>query len=237
MSRGILCNACSLHDLHRQRMRASIGRTTLPVEILPAAHFCDRMSCMRSSKFRVTTLRRNHRCRWVSHAWSLSSCLGSPRARSSHSAEEGLPDLSKYVRHQLLGRHPRRQRAAHAAPDGPRWRGGSFAAGAGRRVRVPDAGAPGAQRPWLAVSALIGWSINPSDVFVDLDAELATVVVDGVVFRARNQQVVMLRACAECAITRFESVPLMSRADLGYALSAWQPCCRTCQPEDPAGSA
>lgn len=87
------------------------------------------------------------------------------------------------------------------------------------------------------VSALIGRSINPSDMFVDLETELATVVVDGVVFRARNQQVVMLRARAECAITRFESVPLFSRADLGYALSVWQPCCRSCQPEDPADSA
>jgi hypothetical protein len=86
------------------------------------------------------------------------------------------------------------------------------------------------------VSALIGRSINPADVFVDLDAELATVVVDGVVFRARNQQVVVLRSCAECAITRFESTPLWSRADLGHALSAWQPHCRTCQPEDPADS-
>jgi len=87
------------------------------------------------------------------------------------------------------------------------------------------------------VSALIGWSIDPADVFVDLDAELATVIVDGVVFRAHHQQVVILRACAECAITRFESAPLFSRADLGYALSAWQPCCRSCQPEDPADSA
>ena len=84
------------------------------------------------------------------------------------------------------------------------------------------------------VSALIGLSINPAEVFVDPDAGLATVVVDGVVFRARNQQVVMLRACAECAITRFESAPLFSRADLGYALSAWQPLCHNCQPEDPA---
>jgi hypothetical protein len=84
------------------------------------------------------------------------------------------------------------------------------------------------------VSALIGRSINPADVFVDLDAELAIVVVDGVVFRAHNQQVVILRSCAECGITRFESAPLSSRTDLGYALSAWQPHCRACQPEDPA---
>ena len=84
------------------------------------------------------------------------------------------------------------------------------------------------------VSALTGRSIDPEDVFVDLDAELATVVVDGVVFRARNQQVVVLRSCAECGITRFESAPLFSRADLGYALRGWQPLCDTCQPEDPA---
>ena len=65
-----------------------------------------------------------------------------------------------------------------------------------------------------------------------LDA--AGVVVDEVVFRARNHQVVVLRSCAECGITRFESAPLFSRADLGYALGAWQPHCRSCQPEDPA---
>ena len=84
------------------------------------------------------------------------------------------------------------------------------------------------------VSALIGRSVDPEDVFVDLDAQLATVVVDGVVFRARNQQVVVLRSCVECGIERFESRPLFSRANLGYALSAWQPLCHNCQPEDPA---
>jgi hypothetical protein len=84
------------------------------------------------------------------------------------------------------------------------------------------------------VATLTGRVIEPDDVFVDLDAELATVVVDGVVFRAHNQQVVVLRSCVECGIMRFESAPLFSRADLGYALSAWQPHCRSCQPEDPA---
>jgi hypothetical protein len=84
------------------------------------------------------------------------------------------------------------------------------------------------------VSTLTGRSINPEDVFVDLDTELAVVVVDGVVFRAHNQQVVVLRSCAECGIERFESAPLFSRADLGYALRAWQPLCHNCQPEDPS---
>jgi hypothetical protein len=84
------------------------------------------------------------------------------------------------------------------------------------------------------VSALTGRTVAPEDVFVDLDTEIATVVVDGVVFRAHHQQVVVLRSCGECGIERFESPPLFSRADLGYALHAWQPSCRNCQPEDPA---
>jgi hypothetical protein len=65
--------------------------------------------------------------------------------------------------------------------------------------------------PELALCAeyLAGVGLNAdADVFVDLDAELAIVVVDGVVFRAHNQQVVILRSCAECGITRFESAPL-----------------------------
>jgi hypothetical protein len=84
------------------------------------------------------------------------------------------------------------------------------------------------------VSALTGRAISPEDVFVDQDAELATVVVDGVVFRAHHQQVVILRSCVECGIERFESAPLWSRADLGYALRGWQPRCHSCQEEDPA---
>jgi hypothetical protein len=84
------------------------------------------------------------------------------------------------------------------------------------------------------VSALTDRTINPEDLFVDYDAELAVVVVDGVVFRAHDGQVTILRTCVECGIERFKSAPLFSRADLGYALSAWQPRCRGCQEEDPA---
>jgi hypothetical protein len=84
------------------------------------------------------------------------------------------------------------------------------------------------------VSALTGRSITPEDVFVDYDAELAVVVVDGVVFRAHDGQVTVLRSCVECGIERFESAPIFSRADLGYALRGWQPRCQGCQDEDPA---
>jgi hypothetical protein len=84
------------------------------------------------------------------------------------------------------------------------------------------------------ISALTGVTIAPASIFVDQEAEIATAAVDGVVFRAHDQQVFLLRSCAECGIEHFESQPLNTRADLGRALSAWQPLCRHCQPEDPA---
>ena len=40
--------------------------------------------------------------------------------------------------------------------------------------------------------------------------------------------------CAECGIGHFESPALATQSDLGYALSAWEPRCPHCQPEDPA---
>ena len=84
------------------------------------------------------------------------------------------------------------------------------------------------------VRALTGRAIAPESIFVDRDADLATAVVDGAVFRMRSQQVVLLRPCAECGIGHFESPALATQSDLGYALSAWEPRCPHCQPEDPA---
>jgi len=84
------------------------------------------------------------------------------------------------------------------------------------------------------ISALTGVTIASTSIFVDPDAAIATAAVDGVVFRAHDQQLFLLRSCAECGLDHFESQPLNTRADLGRALSAWQPLCRHCQPEDPA---
>ncbi len=83
------------------------------------------------------------------------------------------------------------------------------------------------------IHALTGRTIALDAIFVDAAAGLATAVLDGEVFRLRGQQVVILRSCSECGNEHFESPPLTTRADLGYALSAWQPLCAHCQPEDP----
>jgi hypothetical protein len=80
--------------------------------------------------------------------------------------------------------------------------------------------------------ALIGVEVNRDDIWVDLDERSALVTVDGVRFRWEQSQLVMLRACALCDSGQFASPPLMSQADVGYALSVWQPRHLQCQPDD-----
>ena len=84
------------------------------------------------------------------------------------------------------------------------------------------------------IYTLAGRAIAPESVFVDREAGLAVAVVDGVVFRMRRGQISILRACQECGVGRIESQPLVTRADLGHALSAWEPRCASCEEEDPA---
>ncbi len=58
--------------------------------------------------------------------------------------------------------------------------------------------------------------------------------LDGIVFRLRRGELVLLRPCAECGLGHYENPAIGALADLGYALSAWQPACPNCAPEDPA---
>jgi hypothetical protein len=81
---------------------------------------------------------------------------------------------------------------------------------------------------------LIEVEVNLNDIWVDLDERIALATVDGVRFRFEQSQLVMLRSCALCGGGQFASPPLTSQADVGYALSAWQPRHAQCQPDDPA---
>lgn len=83
------------------------------------------------------------------------------------------------------------------------------------------------------VYALAGRVVDPESVFVDQEAGRAVAVVDGVIFRMRNGQVTILRPCAECGIGQIESPSITTRADLGFALSGWEPRHAGCEPEDP----
>jgi hypothetical protein len=84
------------------------------------------------------------------------------------------------------------------------------------------------------VRALTGREMNVDAIWVDLDQRAAFVTVDGVRFRWQQSQLVMLRPCALCGSGEFASQPLISRADVGYALSTWQPHHQQCQLGDPA---
>jgi hypothetical protein len=83
------------------------------------------------------------------------------------------------------------------------------------------------------IAALIRRDIEPESVYVDRSERTATVAVDGIVFRLRRGELVIQRPCAECGIGRYESPAIRTLADLGYALSTWQPTCVSCQAEDP----
>jgi hypothetical protein len=84
------------------------------------------------------------------------------------------------------------------------------------------------------VLCLTGRTIALESILVDLEAQTATASVEGAVFRLRHGQLVLVRPNVECGNQHFESPPLATQADLGYALSVWQPQCPDAQPDDPA---
>jgi hypothetical protein len=110
------------------------------------------------------------------------------------------------------------------------WQAGALAAYA------LEAGASGAQlRAELAarVRALTGYALPEDTITVDRAAQRATAALDGVVFQLRGHNLMVLRPCAHCGTGRFASPRVSSRADLGHALSGWQPYHAGCAPEDP----
>ncbi|MFO7170542.1 MAG: hypothetical protein DIU80_021140 [Chloroflexota bacterium] len=81
---------------------------------------------------------------------------------------------------------------------------------------------------------LTGLEIAPERIWVDRAERIAGVTVDGVHFRWESGQLTLVRPCELCGIGEIASKPLHTQADIGYALSDWQPRHPACQPEDPA---
>jgi hypothetical protein len=80
--------------------------------------------------------------------------------------------------------------------------------------------------------ALTGTVLAEQAIVEDTATPRATAVVDGVVFCLRRSEVVVVRPCVYCETGRFESPPVASRSDLGYALAAWEPYHHGCEPVD-----
>jgi hypothetical protein len=57
--------------------------------------------------------------------------------------------------------------------------------------------------------------------------------MDGVIFQLQGSDLILLRPCVYCGVGHFTSPPIATPADLGYALSGWQPYHADCEPADP----
>ncbi len=84
------------------------------------------------------------------------------------------------------------------------------------------------------IEMLIGTRVHIQHTWADAAERQAGAMVDGVRFRLQNGQLSMVRTCAECGSGEFLSPALRTRADVGYALSAWNPCHRQCRNDETA---
>lgn len=111
---------------------------------------------------------------------------------------------------------------------------------AAQRRKAVDSGALALKDEWqmrhrLArrLLALTDTIVSESTIVVEPAAQCAMSVVDGVMFRWRGSDLVVVRRCAHCGTRRFESAPITQRSDLRYALTVWQPYHCECEPTDP----
>ena len=83
---------------------------------------------------------------------------------------------------------------------------------------------------------LTGQSLPLASIYTDSAERLASTTLDGVRFRLQHGQLSVLRSCVCCDQGALASPALHGPADLGYALSDWQPHHAACADEDSSGS-
>ena len=81
--------------------------------------------------------------------------------------------------------------------------------------------------------ALTGQAVASETIFVEPHTRTAIAVIDNVVFRLMDGELVVLRPCAYCGTGQFASPSIHNVIDLGYALTEWEPMHDDCAPEDP----
>ncbi len=79
---------------------------------------------------------------------------------------------------------------------------------------------------------LTGCAVKPGSVYVDRGTRTATASAAGGLFRLRGGELLLVRPCVYCGVRRFESSQVRDLADLGHALSVWEPRCEGCGLED-----
>lgn len=83
------------------------------------------------------------------------------------------------------------------------------------------------------IFGLTGRRVLPGAIYADANKQFARVEVDGISFRLLRGELALLARCGHCGVGEYASAPIAGATDLGYALVAWQPYCRDCEPQDP----
>ena len=143
------------------------------------------------------------------------------------------PSTDGVARRQPRRRHqPRATRpAAHTMAEHQTWRQRAIHA-----FQAAEHHAPAALQAELAerIAHLTGQRIRPDTIYVNPAARLAVANVDGLTFRLQRHALVLVRPCVHCGVVQFESDPIVTIADVGHALLAWEPACPGCEPDDSA---
>ena len=84
----------------------------------------------------------------------------------------------------------------------------------------------------MRLRRLTGRTLAAGAITFDAEARSATATVDGVRFRLRKGELVVLRPCAVWGQQEYASDRIENVFDLGRALSGWQPLCDQCVSED-----
>jgi hypothetical protein len=82
------------------------------------------------------------------------------------------------------------------------------------------------------IMRLTGRRPSLDKIYADLENRSATVSEDNTLFRLEDDTLTVVRPCAYCGTGQFKSPSIRDAADLGYALSVWQPLHSDCTPDE-----
>ncbi len=130
-------------------------------------------------------------------------------------------------KHTLTSPAPRSAKPAGATS----WRAQAINA---YQQSIPDAAARLRAELATRLAALAAENIALESIYANVDEQLAVVAVDGIVFRLRRHELMIVRPCSVCGVGQFESPAIATLAEVGHALTGWEPRCAHCAEADPA---
>ena len=85
------------------------------------------------------------------------------------------------------------------------------------------------------IEAIMNYRPSPETIYANPVTLVATISLNGSLFRLEGERLALIRPCAYCGTGEFRSIPLTDLADLAYALAVWEPLHPDCREADPVG--